>query len=62
MTLGAIVLLWFVSTLLGIVAFPLVFAVASRLRDRGYAISKVVALVLVTYVSWLLSTLKIISF
>jgi len=62
MTLGAIVYLWFVITVLGLIAFPLVFVAAGRLRDRGWSISKVVSLVLVTYVSWLLSSLKIASF
>jgi YYY domain-containing protein len=62
MTLGAIVYLWFVITLLGVIAFPLVFAAAGRLRDRGYSISKVISLVLITYVSWLLSSLKISPF
>lgn len=62
MTLGAIVYLWLVTTLLGLVAFPLVFTAAGRLRDRGWAISKVIALILVTYVSWLLSSLKVMPF
>jgi YYY domain-containing protein len=44
--------------LLGWVAFPLCFAALRGLRDRGYALAKIVGLLLVGYLSWLLPSLK----
>jgi len=57
-----IIILWLISTVLGIAAFPLLFSILPGLKDRGYSISRVVGLVLVTFLSWLLSSLKIFPF
>ncbi len=50
-------ILWwlFVIELLGLLVFPIVSRVASSLKDKGFFISKAIAIVLVTYISWLLS-------
>ena len=57
-----IIILWLISTVLGVAAFPLLFSILPGLKDRGYSISRVVGLVLVTFLSWLLSSLKIFPF
>jgi len=62
MILIQIILLWLISLVLGVAAFPLLFSILPRLKDRGYSISRVVGLVLVTFLSWLLSSLKIFPF
>ncbi len=47
---------WFINLeLLGLAAVPLVFGVATRLHDRGWALSKALGLVLATYLAWLLA-------
>lgn len=62
MILLQIIALWLASTVVGTVAFPLVFSVAGRLKDRGYAISRVVGLVLITFPAWILSSARILPF
>lgn len=57
-----ILVLWVISTVLGVAAFPLLFSILPGLKDRGYSVSRVVGLVLVTFLSWLLSSLKIFPF
>jgi len=46
----------------GLAVFPLVSRVCGRLPDKGYAISKVVGLLLVTYVSWILASARLLQF
>ncbi|MEK7681344.1 MAG: DUF2298 domain-containing protein, partial [Chloroflexota bacterium] len=46
---------WLTALLLGLAAFPLTFALFGRLHDRGYGLSKALALLLVGYAVWLLS-------
>ena len=62
MILIQIIVLWLISTVLGVVTFPLLFSILPRLKDRGYSISRVVGLVLITFLSWLLASLKIFPF
>jgi YYY domain-containing protein len=49
------VLLWYVAMqVFGFTAFPLAWRVCTRLYDRGYALSKALGLLLVTYLTWVL--------
>lgn len=51
-----------VILLLGWCAFPLCFAMLRGLRDRGYALAKIIGLLWVGYLSWLLPSLKWAAF
>ena len=47
---------WYVLVLvIGIITFPIVSMVCKNLADHGYCISKVVGLLLLTYLTWILS-------
>ena len=48
---------WAVLLLLGTAVTPLAFYLFKRLPDRGYAFVKMLALLLVSYLFWLLSSL-----
>ncbi len=48
---------WVVVTLLGWLAFPLLFVALPRLRDRGYGLARVLALLLIAYLAWLAASL-----
>src|SRR5687767_12398458 len=53
-----VVLSWYVAiTLLGAVAWPLIFRLAPGLPDRGYTFSRALGLMLTGYVFWLLGSL-----
>ena len=55
------VLLWLVAVeVIGLAAFPLCYYLFPRLRDRGYTVSKVVGILLIGYLSWILSVLHIL--
>src|SRR5271169_1845714 len=45
---------WFLLFVLGLVVFPITFVLLKHLPDKGYAFSKVLALLLLGYFSWLL--------
>lgn len=62
MILIQIIALWLASTVIGAAAFPLLFTVMPRLRDRGYAVSRIVGLVLITFLFWILSHAGILPF
>ena len=48
-------LIWFLSIhLLGLLGLPLAFALFSRLPDRGYTLAKPLALILASYILWVL--------
>ena len=53
---------WLVLEIIGLISFPLVSRVCSSLGDKGYSISKLVGLVLLTYFTWMLSSLKLLPF
>ncbi|MDA1218248.1 MAG: DUF2298 domain-containing protein [Chloroflexi bacterium] len=54
-------LVWFTAIeFLGLLAFPLAFLLFSRLPDRGYAFAKPLALVLVSYLLWMLGLTQFI--
>ncbi|MDY6893448.1 MAG: DUF2298 domain-containing protein [Chloroflexota bacterium] len=57
-----VVFWWLALEIIGLVSFPLVSRICNGLGDRGYSISKLVGLVLLTYSAWILSTLHILPF
>ncbi|HEU5101709.1 MAG TPA: DUF2298 domain-containing protein [Roseiflexaceae bacterium] len=48
--------------LIGLAAFPLLFRMLPGLPDRGFALAKTLALLLVAYVAWLLGSFNLIAF
>ncbi len=57
-----IIALWLASTAVGAAAFPLVFSVCPRLKDRGWAVSRIVGLVLTAFPAWILSHARILPY
>ena len=56
-------LFWMASlALLGWLAFPLAFVALHGLPDRGYALARVLALLVVSYLPWLAASLKLLPF
>ncbi len=54
-------ILWLAAVeVIGLAAFPICHFLFPRLRDRGYAVSKVFGLLLIGYVSWVLSALHLV--
>jgi len=53
---------WLVLVIVGLIAFPLVSRVCSNLPDKGYSISKLVGLLILTYLTWMLSSLHVMPF
>ena len=51
---------WFISTLLGVLAFPLAWRIFNRLPDRGYGFSRALGLIVVGYAYWLGASLQLI--
>ena len=55
------VLIWFIAVqIAGIAAFPLLFRLLPRIPDRGYSVSKPLGLLLLGYLSWILSQLYVL--
>lgn len=55
------ILVWFAAIeILGLLAFPLAFILFRRLPDRGYTFAKPLALVLVSYILWMLGLTQFI--
>jgi uncharacterized membrane protein len=52
---------WAVLSLLGLAALPLTMQLLGRLPDKGYAFSKMVGLLIVSYIFWLLGSLGILG-
>ena len=47
---------WYLSMqVLALAALPLTFRICTRLHDRGYALAKVIGLVMTAYIAWLLA-------
>jgi YYY domain-containing protein len=56
-------LIWLlVLELIGLAAFPLLFSMLPGLPDRGFALAKTLALLLVAYAAWLLGSFHLLSF
>ena len=59
----AYVLFWWLAlVIIGLISFPLTSRVCSSLADKGYSISKLVGLLILTYLAWMISSLKLLSF
>ena len=55
------VLIWFIAVqAAGFAAFPLLFRLLPRIPDRGYSVSKPLGLLLLGYLSWILSQLHVL--
>ena len=55
------VLTWYIAVqAAGITAFPLLFRLLPRIPDRGYSVSKPLGLLLLGYLSWILSQLHVL--
>lgn len=46
----------------GLITFPLVSRICGGLKDKGYSISKILGLLLLTYFSWLLASTHVLKF
>jgi YYY domain-containing protein len=53
---------WFILLVIGLLTFPLVSRVCGRLPDKGYSISKILGLLLLTYFSWMFASLHLLKF
>lgn len=60
-TLAAVVW-WLAVILLGWLAFPLTFVVLCGLPDRGYALARILALLVISYFGWLVASINILPF
>jgi YYY domain-containing protein len=59
--IGALV--WYlVIALLGWLAFPIVWAVAPGLKDRGYGVARIAGLLLVAFAVWFASSYHVVTF
>ncbi len=56
------ILWWLVLVVIGLIAFPLVSRVCNRLPDKGYSISKILGLLLITYFCWFLASTHLVKF
>jgi YYY domain-containing protein len=57
----AVLAWWLIVTLMGWTAFPIAMRLFNRLPGRGYALSKALGLLLVSYVFWLLCSFKLLA-
>ncbi len=57
-----VILWWLALVVIGLVSFPLVSKVCSGLKDKGYSISKLVGLLILTFLVWMFSSLQILPF
>jgi YYY domain-containing protein len=51
---------WLVVAALGWMMFPIAFVLLPKLRDRGYGLARVLALLFVAYVTWLLASAHVL--
>lgn len=52
----------FIIEIIGLITFPVVSSVCKNLFDKGYSISKVLGILLLTFIIWMLSSLHIMQF
>ena len=62
MQVAYVIFWWLALLIVGLVSFPLVSRVCSNLSDKGYSISKLVGLLILTFLVWIFSSLKILPF
>ncbi|HPN64775.1 MAG TPA: DUF2298 domain-containing protein, partial [Candidatus Goldiibacteriota bacterium] len=55
---GYIAKWWFVSVIIGLLAFPITFVLFGKTQDKGYMFTKIVGIFLISYFSWLLGFLS----
>lgn len=61
--IAEILLWWLAAEMLGLAAFPVIERLAcGSLRDGGYSVSKIFGMIFVTYVVWILASLKILKY
>jgi YYY domain-containing protein len=53
---------WLLLELLGALAFPLVFVVFARLRDRGFVLSKTIGLLILGWLAWITVSVGLTTF
>lgn len=57
------ILTWFAAVeIIGLLAFPVCFLVFGNMSDRGYILSKVLGLLLVSWLVWLIVSMGIVTF
>ena len=59
-TVAAVLIWWLAVDVVALAAWPLTYTVFSRLRDRGHLLSKTLGLVLLGYLVWLPSSLRLL--
>src|SRR5258708_33002231 len=52
--MGSIFFWWFVVLILGLATFPITFVILRPLPGQGYCFSKILALMLMGYLTWIL--------
>ncbi len=57
----AAIVWWAAVILLGWLAFPLTFVVLRGLPDRGYALARILSLLLISYMTWLVASLGLLA-
>jgi YYY domain-containing protein len=58
---GLAALAWWVTiTVMGWIAFPLVFTALPQLADRGYGLARVLGLLLLAYLTWVVASLRLL--
>ncbi len=58
----AAIVWWLAVILLGWLAFPLTFVTLKGLPDRGYALARILSLLIISYLAWLAASLKLLPF
>jgi YYY domain-containing protein len=53
---------WFLIEVLGLLSIPIVFSICKNLPDNGYFISKIIGMLLVTYITWILVNIGIFEY
>ena len=57
------ILMWYYQwVFIGILMFPMVSTLLPRLPDKGYALSKIISIILLFYLNWILTNIGILSF
>lgn len=56
----ATVVWWFTVLVLGWLTFPIAFVIFRPLPDRGYALSRILSLLLISYFTWLMASLELL--